>query len=49
MYEGLRRLKTLGAGLVHVGTGDSLAANQLYDAVGFTEAYKGYVWKKYLT
>jgi hypothetical protein len=23
-------------------------ANSLYDSIGFTEAYKGYVWRKVL-
>lgn len=46
MFEGLHRLKALGATDVYVGTGDAVAANQLYDAVGFTEAYKDYIWRK---
>ena len=46
MFEGLRRLKALGALDVYVGTGDAVAANELYESVGFTEAYKGYVWRK---
>jgi mycothiol synthase len=48
MYEGLRRLKALDATDAYVETGEDVAANQLYEAVGFTEAYKGYVWKKEL-
>jgi mycothiol synthase len=49
MFEGLRRLKALGAADVYVGSGDAVhavPANRLYDSVGFTEAYKGYVWRK---
>lgn len=46
MLEGLRRLKALGAMDVYVGTGDQPAANRLYDSVGFTEAYKEYLWQK---
>jgi hypothetical protein len=29
-----------------VDTGDMIPANALYTALGFTEAYKGYAWKK---
>lgn len=46
MFEGLRRLKALGASEVMVGTGDAVAANQLYESIGFTEAYQGWVWRK---
>ena len=46
MLEGLQRLKTLGAVDVHVETGDMIPANRLYDSIGFTEAYKGFVWRK---
>ena len=46
IIEGLHRLKALGAGTVDVDTGDALAANELYDTVGFTEAYQGYAWRK---
>ncbi len=46
MLEGLHRLRLIGAVDVTVDTGDMLAANALYSAMGFTEAYKGYVWKK---
>ncbi|MCC7208434.1 MAG: GNAT family N-acetyltransferase, partial [Anaerolineae bacterium] len=46
MREGARRLKALGAFEVTVDTGDMEPANALYDAVGFTEAYKGYYWRK---
>jgi GNAT superfamily N-acetyltransferase len=37
MIEGLYRLKALGAKDVYVGTGDQIAANKLYDSIGFTE------------
>jgi mycothiol synthase len=46
MFEGLRRVKALGATDVYVGTGDQVPANRLYEAVGFTEAYQGYHWRK---
>jgi GNAT superfamily N-acetyltransferase len=46
MFEGLRRLKTLGATDAYVGTGDAVPANQLYESVGFTEAYRGHAWRK---
>jgi mycothiol synthase len=46
MFEGLHRLKSLGASDVYVGTGDMIPANALYEAVGFTEAYAGYDWVK---
>lgn len=46
MVEGLHRLKALGVVYVHVDTGDQIPANRLYDAVGFTEVYKGHVWRK---
>jgi ribosomal protein S18 acetylase RimI-like enzyme len=46
MIEGQRRLKALGALEVTVDTGDMEPANALYDALGFTEAYKGYYWRK---
>lgn len=45
MYEGLARLKALGATEAYVGTGDDEAANQFHEAVGFTEAYRGRVWR----
>jgi ribosomal protein S18 acetylase RimI-like enzyme len=46
MFEGWHRLKRLGASDVYVATGDDLAANELYESVGFTEAYKGCIWRK---
>ncbi len=46
MFEGLHRLKALDVTDVYVGTGDAVAANALYESIGFTEAYKGYVWRK---
>ena len=46
MHEGLLRLKALGAVDVTVDTGDMEAANALYTSIGFTEAYKGYSWRK---
>ncbi len=49
MLDGLHRLKALGAVDVFVDTGDQVAANKLYEVVGFTEAYKGYIWRKLLS
>ena len=46
MLEGLQRLKALGATDAYVDTGDAVPANSLYDAVGFTEAYRGCIWRK---
>ncbi len=46
MYEGMRRLKALGARGASVDTGDAVPANTLYETVGFTEAYLGFGWKK---
>lgn len=46
MLEGLHRLQALGAVDVVVETGDMIPANRLYDSIGFTEVYKGYVWQK---
>jgi GNAT superfamily N-acetyltransferase len=46
MNEGLLRLWDRGAVHATVDTGDMVAANGLYTAMGFTEAYKGYTWKK---
>jgi GNAT superfamily N-acetyltransferase len=48
MQEGLCRIKAIGAADVYVGTGDQIAANKLYDSMGFTEAYKDYKWCKAL-
>jgi ribosomal protein S18 acetylase RimI-like enzyme len=46
MLEGLLRLRFIGAQDVTVDTGDMEPANRLYDSVGFTEAYRGYLWRK---
>lgn len=46
MQEGLRRLRALGAVDVTVETGDMVAANALYDSLGFTEVYRGSYWRK---
>lgn len=46
MREGLIRLRALGAVDVFVGTGDRLAANRLYDSIGFSEAQKCFAWRK---
>ncbi|MCB0113457.1 MAG: GNAT family N-acetyltransferase [Caldilineaceae bacterium] len=49
MLEGLHRLRLRGAVDVIVDTGDMVPANALYSAMGFTEAYRGFVWKKLYT
>ncbi len=46
MREGLLRLRALGAQYAMVDTGDMAPANQLYDAMGFSEMYRGTYWKK---
>ncbi|MEZ4660125.1 MAG: GNAT family N-acetyltransferase [Caldilineaceae bacterium] len=48
MLAGLRRLFALGARDVTVETGHMLAANRLYDSIGFTEVYQGYIWQRTL-
>jgi GNAT superfamily N-acetyltransferase len=48
MNEGLLRLWDIGAVQAMVATGDMAPANGLYTAMGFTEAYKSYVWRKWL-
>lgn len=45
MQEGLLRLKAMGAIDVTVDTGDRTPANRFYDAMGFTEAYRGFAWR----
>ncbi|MFN8464996.1 MAG: GNAT family N-acetyltransferase [Caldilineaceae bacterium] len=46
MTEGLLRLWQIGAQEAIVGTGDMEAANGLYTSMGFTEAYKNWIWRK---
>ncbi len=46
MREALCRVQTLGARDVIVDTGDMIPANALYDALGFTEAYKAHAWRR---
>ena len=48
MQEGLLRLRSMGAIDATVDTGDMEPANRLYDSLGFTEAYRGYTWRKVL-
>lgn len=48
MNEGLLRLWGLGATDASVDTGDMVAANAFYTAMGFTEAYRGFSWRKML-
>lgn len=46
MWEGMHRLKALGAVVVTVFTGSRVPANRMYDSVGFPEIHKGYSWRK---
>ena len=46
MSEGLVRLQALDATDVYVSTGDQVAANLLYDSMGFTEAYQEREWTR---
>jgi predicted N-acetyltransferase YhbS len=46
MWEGMHRLRALGATGVTVGTGTMLPANHMYESVGFPEIHKGYYWRK---
>jgi GNAT superfamily N-acetyltransferase len=46
MQEGLRRLRAIGAVEATVDTGDRIPANRFYDSLGFTEAYRGFTWRK---
>lgn len=46
MCEGLRRLKALGGTMAYVGCGTDVAANRLYESVGFTDFYRDYPWQK---
>ena len=46
MHEGQIRLRALGTADAYVGTGDDKAPNRLYESAGFTEAYRGRVWRK---
>jgi ribosomal protein S18 acetylase RimI-like enzyme len=48
MREGLLRLRSMGAVDVTVDTGDMEPANRLYDSLGFSEAHRGYTWRKTL-
>lgn len=46
MFEGFHRLRAIGAVDATVDTGDAAPANAFYTAMGFTEAYKGYIWRR---
>jgi mycothiol synthase len=47
LTEGLRRLQGLGARIAYVNTnGDNVAANPLYEAVGFRVVDENHAWKK---
>jgi GNAT superfamily N-acetyltransferase len=49
MFEGLRRLKALGALTAVVETGDMEPANALYRVCGFTEEYRGHDYERDLS
>ena len=46
MIASLNRMREAGVRTVQLGTSDSIAANRLYDSVGFTESYRTHAWKK---
>jgi predicted N-acetyltransferase YhbS len=46
MFEGLRRLRDIGAATAHVETGDAEAANAFYGSLGFTEEYRAHTWRR---
>jgi len=46
MLEALHRLKNIGASEVLVGTGEGMAANRLYESIGFAQVYKSSQWKR---
>jgi GNAT superfamily N-acetyltransferase len=46
MFEGMRRLKALGAISATVETGDMEPANALYRTCGFTEEYRGHDFER---
>ncbi len=44
MLEGMHRVHALGATDAYVDTGERIPANELYDSLGFGEAYTGHTW-----
>jgi GNAT superfamily N-acetyltransferase len=46
MWEALRRARTLGAVSASTETGMAVAANRLYESIGFTETYQIRVWRR---
>jgi mycothiol synthase len=46
MVEGLWRLQALGAIVAYVGVGTGVAANRLYESVGFTDYDVECCWQK---
>lgn len=46
MIAALHRMRAAGVPEVRLDTWDNVAANRLYDSVGFTESYRCYTWKK---
>lgn len=49
VVEGMRRLQTLGATRVNVGTGMNPVANRFYISLGFTDYQKSVEWSKRVT
>lgn len=46
MWEALRRARALGAVSASTETGRAMAANRLYESIGFTETYESRAWRK---
>ncbi len=46
MIAALHRMRAAGVPEVRLDTWDNVAANRLYDSVGFTESYRLHTWKK---
>ena len=46
MWEALRRAKALGAVIASTETGRAVAANRLYESIGFTETYEMSLWHR---
>ncbi|NIS21146.1 MAG: GNAT family N-acetyltransferase [Thermoplasmata archaeon] len=44
--EGMRRLKAMGADLALIGTGEGMAANEVYGALGFEVYLRSEAWYK---
>jgi GNAT superfamily N-acetyltransferase len=48
MAEAVRRLRTVGATEVLVGTGEAMAARRTYESAGFAEAHHWTWWERLL-